>query len=670
MKYLKKLIIAIIGLACLATTLLAADGWTPELSMQADRIHRVIPSPDGSLALIERGQSLVGEGRNEFTTQLFLASAEGSFPPRMITRIDRPSFRADWSPDGRWISFLSHREDGAQLYVMPTDGGEAIQLTYMNEGVQTYRWSPDSQAIAFTAREDLSQEELERRRNGEDVIVVDDDSFQHIALWLVSLDGYGPVRLTDPSYHVRGVGDFGNDAVDFDWSPDGREITFAHSPRPDLEVTYSTSRLATLELATGKIRDWEPLYSHESLPRYSPDGRWIAFLHGDHPKTWGMTGYAAVRSRDGEEVRELSPTKNEGPYLAFSPMIGWWKDHLLFCEPLGTRFSLVALPIDGEAPIEIDDGQTFFSSVTLVGDQLGLAIEAPDLFPEAFVTDVDRFSPIQISGFNLWTQEIPIAPTQKISWTSADGVEIEGLLTLPLNYREGEAVPLLLIVHGGPMAFHTESCIAASNIYPIAAFAERGFAVLQPNPRGSCGYGKAFRYLNYRDWGGLDYLDLMAGVDLLINEGVADPDRLGVMGWSYGGYMTMWTITQTSRFQAASAGAGISDLRSFAGTNDLPSFLADYFGGEHWEERGLYLERSPLTHIEHAKTPCLIQHGSNDQRVPIGQSEEFYHGLKRRDVETQFVIYPRSGHGPREPKQLLDSMHRNLDWFTAHIESK
>jgi dipeptidyl aminopeptidase/acylaminoacyl peptidase len=671
--YFNRILIVVIGLSCLAATLVAAEapkqrGWIPELSMKTDRLHRVVPSPNGKYALIERGQAIIDEQASEFTTQIFLAAADGSFPPRLITQIDRPSFRADWSPDGRWISFLSHREDGAQLYIMPTGGGQAIQLTWMNEGVQAYRWSPDSRAIAFTAREDLTREELNKRRRGDDPIVVGDDSFQRIALWLVMIGGYEPVRVTGRNYHVRGIGDFGNDAVDFDWSPEGDEITFAHSPRPDPEVTHRESRLSTLYIRTGEIRDWEPTYTHESLPRYSPDGRWIAFFHGDRDKAWAMTGYSALRSRDGRETRELARTKNEGPYFACSPLIGWSGNNLLICEPSGTRFSLVALPSDGSPPIQIDDGQTFFSSVTLNGNRLGLVIEALDAFPEAFITGINRFAPIPISYFNAWTREIPIAPTKKIKWTSVDGIEIEGLLTLPRNYKKGEPVPLLLIVHGGPMGFHREECIAAPNIYPIAAFADAGFAVLQPNPRGSCGYGKAFRHLIYQDWGGLDHLDLMAGIDLLVKQGVADPDRLGVMGWSYGGYMTMWIITQTHRFRAASAGAGVCDLVSFAGTHDLPSFLAGYFGGELWETRQLYVERSPLTHIHRVKTPCLIQHGSKDRRVPIGQSEQFHQALKRREIETQFVVYPRSGHGPREPRQLLDSMERNLDWFTTHIK--
>jgi dipeptidyl aminopeptidase/acylaminoacyl peptidase len=645
---------------CLAGPSTATKGWTPELSLKTSSIRRVTPSPDGKQLLIEKSDAVMDDSSNHFDCRLFIAGAHEPYP---VADIGRESFRSAWSPDGKWISFLAHDGDEPQLYILPSCGGEAVRLTSGKEAVQTYLWSPDSSKIIFTKREE--------RPPGSpgNAIVADDEAFPRTALWLIGIEGGMPQQLTDSRYCIRGVGEWANDLPEFDWSPDGKEITFGHSPRPDLDTLYSCSSLTTLLLTSGEFLDWPSLYAHESLPRYSPNGDWIAFLHCDQPKTWGLTGYVAIRSRDGKEVRELAPTRNEGPYVAFCSMIGWWGEAFLFCEPSGTRFSLVALPSDGGAPVTVDDGTTYFSHVTLNGGKLGLVVEAPNKLPEAYISDVAPFAPHPVSRFNSWAQVFPIAPTQKIRWKSVDGVEIEGLLTLPIHYQEGKPLPLLTIVHGGPMAFHVESCIASANVYPIAAFAKAGFAVLQPNLRGSCGYGKAFRYLNYRDWGGLDYLDLMAGVDYLIDQAIADSDRLGVMGWSYGGYMTMWTIAQSHRFRAASAGAGISDLISFAGTNDVPSFLADYFGGELWEKQEFYLERSPLTHVDQVITPCLIQHGVNDRRMPVGQSEEFYHGLKKRGIETQFVTYPQSGHNLEEPKQLLDSMQRNLNWFIDHIET-
>jgi dipeptidyl aminopeptidase/acylaminoacyl peptidase len=249
-------------------------------------------------------------------------------------------------------------------------------------------------------------------------------------------------------------------------------------------------------------------------------------------------------------------------------------------------------------------------------------------------------------------------------------MEIEGFLTRPAGAVSGTRAPLLVVIHGGPMGVFTQTFDGMHGPYPIAAFADAGFAVLRANVRGSSGYGAEFRYANYGDWGGGDFEDLMAGVDQLIEQRIADEDRMGVMGWSYGGYLTAWTITQTARFRAASAGAGVTNLVSFTGTTDIPDFLPDYLRGEHWNDIAEFHARSPMHRINGVTTPTLIQHGDQDERVPLGQSWELYHGLKRQGCETEFVIYPRTPHGFEEPRLLHDCMERNLAWFTRQVLSR
>jgi dipeptidyl aminopeptidase/acylaminoacyl peptidase len=222
---------------------------------------------------------------------------------------------------------------------------------------------------------------------------------------------------------------------------------------------------------------------------------------------------------------------------------------------------------------------------------------------------------------------------------------------------------MLVVVHGGPTGVHTQGFIGGASQYPAAVFASRGYAVLRPNPRGSSGYGRDFRYANYNDWGGGDYRDIMAGVDAMVQRGVADPERLGVMGWSYGGFMTSWIVTQTDRFRAASIGAALPNLMSFAGTSDVPDFIPDYFGGDYWDRKEQWEAHSPLFQVGNARTPSLIQHGEVDDRVPVSQGYEFYNALKRLGVPARLVIYPRTPHGFREPKLLRDAMDRNLEWF-------
>ncbi len=222
-------------------------------------------------------------------------------------------------------------------------------------------------------------------------------------------------------------------------------------------------------------------------------------------------------------------------------------------------------------------------------------------------------------------------------------------------------------MHGGPTGVFTEACTATASIYPIAAFAAKGIAVLRPNPRGSSGYGRDFRFANLADWGGKDYQDLMLGVDKVIAMGVADPDRLGVMGWSYGGFMTSWIITQTKRFKAASVGAAVTNLVSFNGTTDIPGFVPDYFGGQSWDRPQAYLDHSPIFHVKGVSTPTLIQHCEGDLRVPISQGYEFYNALKQQGVPVRMLVLPRQTHGPTEPRALLKVMETNLDWFAQGL---
>ena len=237
----------------------------------------------------------------------------------------------------------------------------------------------------------------------------------------------------------------------------------------------------------------------------------------------------------------------------------------------------------------------------------------------------------------------------------------------PAGYEAGKKYPLVLIIHGRPGgALSLESFIGRFSVYPLASLASLGYAILRPNPRGSSGYGKSFRFANIDDWGGGDYEDDMAGVDHVISMGVGDPEHLAVMGWSYGGYMTSWIVTHTNRFKAACVGAGVTNLWSFTGTSDIPGFLPDYFGGEPWEQFQAFAKHSPITFIKNVKTPTLVLHGEADIRVPTSQGYEFYHALKTLGVTTKMVVYPRTQHGPREPKFVLDIAQRNIDWVEKY----
>jgi dipeptidyl aminopeptidase/acylaminoacyl peptidase len=350
---------------------------------------------------------------------------------------------------------------------------------------------------------------------------------------------------------------------------------------------------------------------------------------------------------------------------------------VLVSETRGTVGRLTALPVDGSAGADITPADTTVDTAGLGASRLtlGFTSQAPDRAPEAFVAEVPvaraprgaaAWTPVQVSH----VQDLPsiaLGRTEVVSWKAPDGKPIEGLLTYPVGYVAGARVPLVVMVHGGPTGVFVRSYTGAPSPYSVAGFATHGFAVLRCNVRGSGGYGREFRYANYKDWGGGDYQDILSGVDALVAKGVADPDRLGIMGWSYGGYMTSWVITQTKRFKAASVGAGVTNLMSFTGTADIPSFIPDYFGGEYWDNFDAWRARSAMFNVKGVTTPTLIQHGESDRRVPISQGYELYNALKRQGVTTKMVVYPRQPHGIQEPKLMLDAMTRNLEWFDRYV---
>lgn len=286
---------------------------------------------------------------------------------------------------------------------------------------------------------------------------------------------------------------------------------------------------------------------------------------------------------------------------------------------------------------------------------------------DVFVSSTASFAPSRLTELHGAIELPPMGRTELLSWTAADGTAVEGLLTYPIGHREGERVPLVLNVHGGPAGVYRQTFTGGPSVYMLQYFAQEGFAILRPNPRGSTGYGKDFRYANFKDWGYGDLSDLMAGVDHVVEMGAADPERLLLMGWSYGGYMTSFAVTQTDRFKAASMGAGLPNLVSMVTTTDVQDYLVGHMGGEFWDDYSTYERHSAIYHIKNVVTPTQVIHGANDLRVPFTQGQEFYRALGRLGVPTEMVIYPRTPHGPREPKYLMDVSDRILTWFRKYL---
>src|SRR6266545_3099413 len=596
-----------------------ATVWTPELSMKVKAVGGVQVSPDGKRVLYTVNEPVMVSEKSEYLTQIWMASADGGDAYQM-TFGEKPSTNPDWSPDGRWIAFTSSRSGKTNLYLMRSTGGEAEMITDVKSGVGGLAWSPDGKSIALTMTDPPTPDE-EKNNKGKDDSRWVDENVKMNHLYVISIakdgakDGEGkrePRQLTKGAFTVgSGLGGAGG----FDWSPDGKSVALTVS---------------------------------------------------DNPPTWAFQNRINILSADGGAPRPLAPTFDEQPNL-----IGWAADgkRIYFSETRGTTTAISAINVETGAVTDIEKGRAVYGGINLnrARAMFGITMQNNDAAVEAYVTRADNFSPAKVSAVNADLPKLPLGKMEVVRWKSQDGTEIEGILNYPVSYKAGARVPLLLVIHGGPTGVFTQNFAAGPGLYPTAVFNARGYAVLRANPRGSSGYGKKFRYANYKDWGGGDYKDLMAGVDHVISTGVADPNRLGVMGWSYGGFMTSWVITQTKRFKAASIGAAVTNLMSFTGTADIPGFIPDYMGAQFWDNLDVYRQHSAMFNIKGASTPSLIQHCEGDLRVPISQGYELYNALKQQGVPVRMLVMPRQAHGPTEPKMLLKVMQTNVEWFDKMI---
>ncbi len=637
-----------------------AEGWTPELSMRYRGVGGVALSPDGSLvAYTVRAPVMEGE-KSEYLTHVWVASTDGR-RNLQFTRGEKSASSPAFSPDGRLLAFSSSRSGSNQVWVMPVDGGEAEQVTTADPGVGSFQWSPDGTRFAYTMTDPKTEEEKKADKEKRDVILVD-QNFKNAHLYVVPLakDAEGKreaTRLTEGAFSVTG----------FDWTPDGAALVFAHQPDPRINTSRLFGDLSVVRLADRSVTPLVTGAGVESDPRVSPDGSTVAFVStGAKIEPIGLGDVYLVRLSGGAPWA-LAHTPDRSPSL-----LGWSRDNreIYLSESLRTERHLMALPANGDPPRQVTSGASVVGATAISrdGTMMALTFETPDAPADVHVSPVTSFQPRKLTDVNGDLPRPALGRTELLTWKSKDGkYDIEGLLTYPVGYVAGTKVPLILNVHGGPAGVFSQGFTGAPGIYMIQAFAQEGYAVLRPNPRGSTGYGKEFRYANFRDWGFGDYEDLMAGVYRTIAMGVAHPDSLLLMGWSYGGYMTSFAVTRTDRFKAASMGAGLPNLISMTVTTDIGDYLVGHMGAEIWDDYETYEKHSAMYRIRNVATPTQVIHGAQDLRVPFTQGQEFYTALDRRGVPTEMIVYPRTPHGPQEPKFLMDVTPRILSWFERHL---
>lgn len=632
--------------------------WTPELSMQYRALGGVALSPHGDLIAYTVNEAVMEGEKSEYLTHIWVTAADGSRNVQ-YTRGEKSASNPAFSPDGRSLAFTSSRSGKNQVWVMPLDGGEAEQVTEADPEVGSFEWSPDGQRIAYTMADPKTAEEKKAEKEKRDPQVVDTNfKFTHLYTVPLAADHDGrreAKRITKGEFTVGS----------FDWSPDGQRIVFRHQPDPRLD-RGDDADLSIVNVADGRITPLVSWPGADGSPLFSPDGKWIAFTsEGGRSEPIGLEDIYVIAASGGTP-RKLADTPDRSANL-----IAWARDGaaVYFSESVRTERHVFALPVDGGAPRQITSGAGVTNSPALnrATNRIAFVFEDTDTPPEIYTSSLPRFAAQQLTHVNSDVAKPAMGRTELISWKSPDGTPVEGLLTYPVNYQSGRKYPLILNVHGGPAGVFSQSFTGSRSIYMLQYFAQNGYAILRPNPRGSTGYGKDFRFANVKDWGYGDFQDLMSGVDHVIGMGVAHPDSLALMGWSYGGYMTSWAVTQTDRFKAASMGAGLSNLVSMVTTTDVGDYLTGHMASEFWDDYETYEKHSAIYHIKNVKTPTQVIHGANDLRVPFTQGQEFYRALQRRGVATQMIVLPRTQHGPSEPKLLMEVSPRILKWFDQYL---
>ena len=638
------------------------QAWTPEMQINTKAVGSPRVSPDGKRVVYTVSDAVMTADKSEYVSQIWMATSDGK-ENYQVTFGDKSSANPKWSPDGSAIAFTSTRKDNKNnLFVLRLFGGEAEPLTDVKTGVGNFEWSPDGKWIAYSMSDAKSEDEEKNDKARNDFRWVD-ENFKLARLYVIPVE-----KDASGKREVKKLTSDDRQVNDFNWSPDGKTIIFSHVKSPAVN-DWPSADISLVDVATAKVAPFATTAAAETSPLYSPDGKWIVATVSDMPVRWAGNDRIAVYPASGGSPKVL-PLSHDGQ----PNVLGWMPDSnkIMFTETKGTGTALFEADVAANTVTEDNYQNAAIGqvSMTRIGPAfaLSMVVQKTDAPQEVFALSPGARGLTQISHANDSVAKTPVGKTEIIKWKSKDGREIEGLLTYPTGYVAGTKVPMILNIHGGPTGVFVQSYIGGRGVYPLAAFASRGFAILRANPRGSSGYGTEFRYANIKDWGGMDYQDLMTGVDKVIEMGVADPERLGVMGWSYGGYMTSWIITQTHRFKAASAGAPVTNLMSFNGTADIPNFVPDYFGGQAWEIPEVYAKHSAMFNIKGVTTPTLIEQGDADVRVPISQGYELYNALKQQGVPTRMLVLPRQPHGPTEPRMQLAAMQANLDWFEKYLK--
>lgn len=622
-------------------------------------------SPDGKWVAYTVGRN--DSEKDQQRSQVWMAATDGSAELPM-TAEDYSASSPRWSPDGQYLAFLAEKKEGekSQVWLLDRRGGEARQYTHVKQGVNAFSWAPDGQKMLLSitdARpepEKIGGEEkaqpwvIDRLQFKEDGVGYLDRYRQHLYLFT----GTGePTQIT--------FGDYDDSAPA--WSPDSSRIAFTsnRTEEPDSNTNSDIWVVsAALEAEGGeKGRPLTQVTTNlgaDTSPAWSPDGKYIAYVSTtETTKAWYATNHLAVSPATGGEARVLTKDYDRFVHAPRYALDG--RTIYAFSQDDG-QMPLIAVDAkSGKVSKMTQDQAVIYSFDTGKGGVFAVARATPAEPDAIYVLKKGKLQRLSHQNDTLMTS-VTLASVKEVRFPSADGTMVEAFVYFPPDYQEGKRYPTLLRPHGGPVAQHDSGFYEEAQVLAAA-----GYVVLAPNPRGSSGYGEDFSAALFAEWGVKDFEDVMAAVDYAIAEGYADPDRLGVGGWSYGGILTNYVITKSTRFKAAISGASEVLYRANYG-HDIYQKLWEAELGLPWETPEAWERISPFNDIGKVTTPTLVIGGKEDWNVPIQNSEQLYQGLRRRGIDTQLVVYPGETHSILRPSFILDRYQRYIDWYDKRVK--
>ena len=595
---------------------------------------------------------------NAYHTEIWLADAKSGELRQLTSHAKKSSTSPTWLPDGTTLAFATDRDDKRQVYLIDPRGGEARKLTSVEEGVGGFAFAPDGKTLAFTSVDPKTDADKDREKQFGDFDVIG-EGYRMSHLWVFDIATGKTRRLTSGAFTVG----------QFSWSPDGTEIAFDHRVN-SASTSGATADISVVAVAGGTVRPLVTQAGADSGPVWSPDGSKIAFASAMTRELSFLNTAIAVVPAAGGRVESISAAFDEDPSI-----VRWTPGGIFFSASYRTWSFLYSIDPATRAVKKYTPSERWIGSgFSLTPDGQWAAFSAQDgsTLGEIYVAPVaSALKPRKLTDMTAQTAKWAKSVLEVVSWKSQDGATIEGVLHKPIGFQPGKKYPLLVIIHGGPTGISRPAAYSGAAIYPVDLWTAKGALILEPNYRGSAGYGEAFRSLNVRNLGVGDAWDVLSGVDYLIKEGLADPNQVGTMGWSQGGYISAFLTTHDSaRFKAVSVGAGISDWMTYYVNTDITQFTRHYLKATPWDDPEIYAKTSPITYVKNARAPTLIQHGATDQRVPPPNAFELYRGLQDVGVPSKLVIYKGFegvGHGPSKPKSSRALMQHNLEWFDKYI---